>query len=106
MYPLLCTFERKKIVRDDPTKSFSQEKKVNGLLPVSQYLEVSFLLMVGRRRRWKYPIKWDFRQCCSQSFLFSLSFFSGMEAQRMNLPSNETLEQIMAFAAGIRLNIT
>ena len=58
------------------------------------------------RRRWKYPIKWDFRQCCSQSFLFSLSFFSGMEAPRMNLPSNETLEQIMAFAAGIRLNIT
>ena len=38
-----------------PTKSFSKEKKINGLLPVSQYLEVSFLLMVRttkeRRRR-------------------------------------------------------
>ena len=32
-----------------PTKSFSKEKKINGLLPVSQYLEVSFLLMVRRR---------------------------------------------------------
>ena len=39
-------------------------------------------------------------------FIFPFFLFSGMEAQRMNLPSNETLEQIMAFAAGIRLNIT